>query len=242
MPDRPDDARTAPHEGLARLLWGEPVLPARGPRPSLDLARIAAETITVADADGLHAVSMQKVADRLGVSKMALYRYVGSKDELVAVAVEQAVGVPPEVGADDDWRAATAAWGAELRETWLAHPWLPAATIGNRVMGPREIAWSEAAAAALASSGLTGDALRAVITLLFSHTRSTLSRELTGTQYWTTADDVGAEMRVLLRESGSAFPRIRAAEAAGVAGFDTWRFGLDVILDGVAARVPDARG
>lgn len=240
MPDGSDDGRTAPHEGLARLLWGEPVVPARGPRPSLDLARIAGETIAVADSDGLGAVSMQKVADRLGVSKMALYRYVGSKDELVAVAVEQAVGVPPEVDADDDWRGAVAAWAAELRTTWLAHPWLPAATIGNRLMGPREVAWSEAAAAALASSGLTGDALRAVITLLFSHTRSTLSRELTGTQYWTTADDVGAEMRLLLRESGAAFPRIRAAEAVGVAGFDAWRFGLDVILDGVAARAPGA--
>jgi len=77
------------------LLWGTRDAPRRGPRPSLSLDRIVAEAIALADADGLASLSMQHLADRLGCAKMALYRYVPGKSELVALMVDAALGDPP---------------------------------------------------------------------------------------------------------------------------------------------------
>ena len=210
--------------------------PTRGPRPSLGLSQLAEATIAVADEEGLAAASMQKVSARLGVTKMALYRYVGSKEELVAVAVEHAVGDPPDLTAGGDWRERTLRWAALLREVWERHPWLPAATLGNRMIGPREIGWSESAAQALAGSGLAGEELRATIALLFAASRAALAHDVAGTQFWTTQPQVGAELRERLRNHADRFPLVSAAEAETAGGLDAWRFGIELLLDGVAAR------
>ena len=224
-------------EELVRLLWGRTAPPSRGPRPSLDLQRIAAETIAVADEEGLAVLSMQKVAARLGVSKMALYRYVRSRDDLVAIAVEQAVGEPPGTSdADGDWRARTLLWAERLRAVWVEHPWLPATAVGERMMGPREIGWSEAAARALRGSGQEGGELLATITLLFAHARAELAGDLSGTQHWRVHDELGEELRAHLHEERDRFPLLSAAEDGALAGFDAWRYGLEIVLDGVAAR------
>src|ERR1700729_1512024 len=78
------------------LLWGTRDRPRRGPRPSLSLDRIVAEAIALADEEGLANLSMQHLAERLGCAKMALYRYVPGKSELVALMVDAALGDPPE--------------------------------------------------------------------------------------------------------------------------------------------------
>jgi AcrR family transcriptional regulator len=182
---------------------------------------------------------MQKVAERLGVTKMALYRYVSSKDELIAIAVERAVGDPPTTPTTDgDWRARTHRWAGELRQVWQAHPWLPGATLGARMIGPREIGWSEAAARALEGSGLQGAALRTTISLLFAHSRSALALDVAGTQYWNVGAEPGAELRERLRAEAHRFPLISAA-GTGDADHDPWLIGLELILDGIAARRPD---
>ena len=77
------------------LAWGLADSPRRGPRPSLTLDAIVAATVELADADGIEAVSMQRVAARVGVTTMALYRYVATKDDLVFLAVDAAAGEPP---------------------------------------------------------------------------------------------------------------------------------------------------
>ncbi|NYI07720.1 TetR/AcrR family transcriptional regulator [Allostreptomyces psammosilenae] len=84
------------HAETALLLWGPRVRPARGPKPTLDLDRIARAGIEIADAEGLAELSMQRVAAQLGVTKMALYRYVPGKAELIALMVDAAIGPYPE--------------------------------------------------------------------------------------------------------------------------------------------------
>ena len=71
-----------PIRGLV-LLWGRRERPTRGPKPALDIERIVRAGVEVADAEGLEALSMRKVAGRLGVGTMSLYRYVPSKQELL---------------------------------------------------------------------------------------------------------------------------------------------------------------
>ena len=79
---------------VARM-WDREPTTRRGPRPRLDLATITMAAIEIADTEGLAAVSMSNVAAQVGVAPMALYRYVGSKDELLTVMAESAVPPPP---------------------------------------------------------------------------------------------------------------------------------------------------
>ncbi|WP_233220248.1 TetR/AcrR family transcriptional regulator, partial [Micromonospora sp. RP3T] len=86
---------------LFELLWGAPVGPRRGPRPTLSPAVVARAGIAVADADGLDGLTMQRVAESLAVTKMALYRYVPGRAELVALMLDAALGEPPPAPAVD---------------------------------------------------------------------------------------------------------------------------------------------
>ena len=65
------------------LLWGRREPGRRGPKPGLSVDGIVAAAVRLADAEGLEAVSMARVAKELGFTTMSLYRYVTSKDELL---------------------------------------------------------------------------------------------------------------------------------------------------------------
>ena len=77
------------------LLWGPPAGARRGPKPRYTLDAIAEAAMTIADDEGLDAVTMQRVAERLGTTKMALYRYMPGRAELDAVMLDRALGLPP---------------------------------------------------------------------------------------------------------------------------------------------------
>src|ERR1700689_401938 len=169
------------------LLWGTRARPRRGPRPSMSLERIVAEAISLADAEGLANLSMQHLAERLGCAKMALYRYVPGKSELVALMVDAALGDPPEPPAPESatsptsptpasgeqhWRAVLRLWATPIFARHRLHPWAIDATVGARPTGPHEMAWMETALAALAGTGLTGPERLDAVALLNGHVRS----------------------------------------------------------------------
>jgi AcrR family transcriptional regulator len=223
---------------VIELLWGEPSRPTRGPRPSLSIAAIADATVRIADADGLESVSMQRVADAFGVTKMALYRYVTGKAQLLAVTIEAAVGEPPQLSGTG-WRARTEEWAGLLRENWLRHPWLPQATIGDRVMGPREVAWIECPVAVLAEAGLSGPQQMDAVLLLCAHVRNTLSGTVSGTQPWTPGKGSGS-LREQLALRTADYASVLAATRSGRSADNGWRFGLELILDGLDVQVSRA--
>ncbi|MFI9383646.1 TetR/AcrR family transcriptional regulator [Kutzneria sp. NPDC052558] len=211
------------------LLWG---LEDRQARPPLTVTRVAAAGIALADEAGMAAVSMQQVAGRLGVTKMALYRHVVSKAELVAVMIEIAVGAPPDLGGEQGWRPKLAEWARLMRETWQRHPWLPAATVGERAMGPREIGWTEAAVAALEGTGLTGGQRIDAVFLLSGHIRNTQSAATAGTQPW----HRDQRLRGQIAAHGDRFPALVAA-TADATGDSSWEFGLARIFDGLTQLI-----
>lgn len=136
------------------FLWTDRPQPTRGPKPALTPQRVADTGIALAVAEGLGALSMQRIAAELGFTKMSLYRYVPGKAELVALMVERAIGAPPAV-APADWRAGLGAWASGMLDRFLAHPWALEATLGPRPIGPNELAWMEAAVSVLVGTGLT---------------------------------------------------------------------------------------
>jgi len=217
------------------LLWRPHPAPAPSTRPALSLPAIASAAIAIADADGLGAVSMQRVAGDLGYTKMALYRYVASKAELIAVMIENAVGDPPELASiPGGWRPRLQEWARQLRATWQRHPWLPWATRGDRLMGPHEIGWTECAVAALADTRLSGAEQIDTVFLLSGHIRNTHSTAAVGTQPWTAERQLDPRLAKLLHEDHDRFPALIAAtDGAAVAADSTWEFGLRCLLDSI---------
>ncbi|GAA3038124.1 TetR/AcrR family transcriptional regulator [Kitasatospora albolonga] len=221
----------------ARLLWGPPPTPTRGPKAALTLELIARAGIVIADAEGLGAVSMQRVAGALGYTKMALYRYVPGKAELVALMAEQAIGEPPE-GASPGWRAALTAWTHGLAEVFAAHPWLLEATLGPRVLGPAELGWMERAVAALEGTALTGAERMDTVAVLSGHVRS-LAQQARAADGGSPEARLAAAVGSLVEAHRERFPAAAAAMASvrpeqRDAALD---FGLERFLDGLAVLI-----
>src|SRR5690606_39472841 len=131
------------------VLWRRPDPPRRpGRRPTLSLERIAAAAIELADAEGLAGVSMARVAERLGVTSMALYRYVTSKDELLVLMADTAMAAPPDLAeVTGDWRERLEAWCRGQLALIAQHPWVVELT-GLPPIGPNRVLWVEAGLAA----------------------------------------------------------------------------------------------
>ena len=234
-----------PEGAVAELLWHGRDIPSRGPRRGLTLADIAAEAAGIADREGLPALSMQRVAAALGVTKMALYRYVAGKAELDAVMIEHAVEEPPDLaGVPGGWRPRVREFARRLERVWRRHPWLPWATVGARVMGPRELGWVEAAFAAFDGAGLAPEERRDAVFVLFGLLRTTQSLGTAGTQPWT--DGVGSVMDAVVAEHATRYPVLAAHQRpagplAPPGGGDHGRaFGLDCLLDGIESRLTRA--
>lgn len=217
-------------------LWGDQQQRERKPRMGLSLARIAAAAITVADTEGIDAVSMQRVAENLGFTKMSLYRHVSTKAELINVMIDTAVGEPPDLTTvHQGWRPRLEEFVRQLTAIWQQHPWIPGATVGARTMGPREVGWIESALTAFAGTPLTGDERLAAVFLLFGHIRNTHSTAAAGTQPW--MDDT--QLTARLQRRHDAFPELTTALAAeGTALEDNGRtFGLERLYEGFAALI-----
>ncbi|SNY60528.1 TetR/AcrR family transcriptional regulator [Paractinoplanes atraurantiacus] len=203
----------------------------RGPKPALTLEQIAGAAVAVADAEGLAAVSMQRVAAELGFTKMSLYRYVPGKTELVAVMLEHAIGEPPPL--TGEWRAAITFWAEALLDRYSAHRWALEATVGGRPIGPNELGWMESALAVL-PAGIAGAERMDAVATVAGHVR------MIAGQAGTAESELTATIGLVLREYADRFPALTAAvtEAAAHGGQDqAFGFGLGRILDGLELLV-----
>jgi len=230
-------------KAVIELLWTPPAIPRRGPKPGLSLTVIALAGIEIADADGLIAVTMQRVAEALGVTKMALYRYVRSKTELVALMTDVGLGEPTSVDIDCDWRAQLDTWAQAIFARFVQHPWSQETTAGVRAMGPNEVGWVEQALTALNDTGLTGSEKFDVVATLVGQAR-TIAQQASAAVNDSPEKGLESAFALLLDGREDQFPALAAAldSAATEGGQDqALRFGLDRILDGIELLI-NARG
>jgi AcrR family transcriptional regulator len=158
------------------LLWRAPgARTGPGPKPGLSVDAIVAAAIAVADTDGrLAGLSMRAVAERLGVTAMALYTYVPGKDELVDLMYDGAhAELPARYDLGEGWRAAVTSWATDLVRCYVRHPWALQVSFARPVLGPNEQAVLEALARVLRQAGLPGAVARRVVSLLFYVVRGT---------------------------------------------------------------------
>jgi AcrR family transcriptional regulator len=176
------------------LLWGPRVVAPRtgpGPKPGLSVEAIVAAAIDIADAEGMPALSMRSVGERLGRTAMALYTYVPGKTELVDLMYDRTLGeLPASYPVSDGWRPAAFLLAEALWDLHLRHPWLLQVSPARPVLGPGEFHVQETLLRVLAETGLPLPRVRWVVSALFNVVRGSVQ--------------AAAESRQAARETGQS--------------------------------------
>jgi len=163
-------------EAHIRRLWRHrgtvPPGPRRGPRPQLDLDEILTAAVAVADAEGLAAVSTRSVAARFGKTAMALYPYVGTKDQLLALMQDHASAMPVWRDPARNLADALGAWATALFDLYLAHPWLTELPWSQASQGPSEQDWLERLLRIFERWGVPSPVRATAITMLYATVRA----------------------------------------------------------------------
>jgi AcrR family transcriptional regulator len=228
------------------LLWREAEPPRRGPRPRHSVDDVVDAAIAIADADGLEAVTMRAVAERLGTSPMSLYTYVPGKAELLDLMLDALYLAMPRKPFRRQWRARLRAVAEVNRELYARHPWAARVSTARPPLGPGLMAKYEYELAAFDGLGLSEVEMDAALTFLlaFVQGNAVAAQEHadapgTDAEWWATAGPLLA--RVVDPERYPLASRVGSAAGAAQGGaYDAQRayaFGLERVLDGLAALI-----
>jgi AcrR family transcriptional regulator len=205
-------------------------------KPALTRDSIAAAALDLLDRDGLDSLSMRRLADELGVGTMTLYGYFASKDELLDAVMDASVLEAGALPAGRTWRERAAALARAIRTNLERHPALVQIRLGRPMTRPRQFVWTEAVLAALVDSGLPRDEAARAFRVLFTYVFGFVAFSPTAA-----ADESRAGLRAALDALPPAdYPVLasmvdEAVDAA--AGDEQFDFGLELLLDGIEARV-----
>ncbi len=228
------------------LLWGRGAAASRrGPKPGLTLEGIGRAAIAIADERGLADVSMKRVAEAVGVSTMALYRYVETKDEVLLLMLEFVTGSAPDLTRRRTWRTKLETWCRAYRAVLVAHPWMTQVPVTAPPITPRQLAWMEVAVAAMDGMRLSAEELTQVLLQLNVYVRgdAALASSIGPASREQQGDLSGIWARQVLELTEAAdFPAVHRLLATGEFDEDDdpleqFEFGLQRMLDGIALLV-----
>ena len=221
--------------------------PARALKEPLSRDRVLAAGLSVADTDGLRAVTMRRVAEELGCEAMTLYYYVDDKSGLLAglteavIAEIAAAGLDPRLVADaGDWREAVRRRCLAARQVMLRHPWAPSLVATQSQAPVTVIPLFEALVATMVEGGcsyeLAHRAIHSLGSLLFGFTQELFQPAADGEG--AAADEL--EAMTLAMPHLSRLAEVAAHEVEGSLSMcDTqseFEFTLCLILDGLEAH------
>jgi DNA-binding transcriptional regulator YhcF (GntR family) len=143
--------------------------------PELTRDRIVRAAIAVADAEGIAALSMRRVATALGVATMSLYRHVPAKDELSLLMVDTVFGdFPFPDRRPSNWRTSVEAAGRLMWTVFRRHPWAAELlSLTRPQLLPNLLDYTEWTLGPLTALGLDTDTVLCFHLTLFGHVRST---------------------------------------------------------------------
>ena len=238
------------------LLWGSQTEPGRS---GLTVKAIVTAAMELADAEGVEALSMRNVAERLGVGTMSIYTHVPGKAELVDLMLDTAYGKlytsVEEPSQQGDWRAGLRLIAQRNWDLYLMHPWMLQLTPGRPVLGPHASLKFEAELRPLDNRGLSDVEMDAALTLILTHVegcarayaaveRARQDTGMTDAEWWVTQapllDKVvdPARFPVGTRVGVSAG---EAYEGASNPRF-VFTFGLECILRGIEDLIQGKKG
>jgi AcrR family transcriptional regulator len=228
-----------------------------GPQP-LSREAIVAAAIEIADADGLEAVSIRRLATKLDARPMSLYSHIGRKGDLVDLMVDEVMagaiipGGPPT----DDWREALRQIARRTRESTRAHPWMIAAAFHHPFLGPNTLCHIDQSLAAVSELPLSRERKRAVLLAVDTYTLGFVRWEVMSPK----GKAQGGTPCANRAEAGPTAAEIDAYIAAQAASGDypylaefvakepglgvkaeKFEVGLEWLLTGIAAEVGEAK-
>ncbi|MFJ8820298.1 TetR/AcrR family transcriptional regulator [Streptomyces sp. NPDC102467] len=238
-------------KGESRLvepsLWERLERPAPTQRASLTLDRIAAAAVELADEEGAAAVTMRRLATKLGVAPMAAYRHVSGKGDLWALMfdrVSAGLTVPDEVA---DWREVLGSFALQTRELMLRHPWLGQVPTPLIQLTPARMAVAERQLRALTGHELDADSMMAAFRTVGAFVHGSTQVEIALRQYkeehgWESGTEtrqaLAPQMNYLM--GTGRYPTYKEYALSAKRKDDpAWEFafGLDCVLDGIAQRL-----
>ncbi|MEY9863165.1 AcrR family transcriptional regulator [Catenulispora sp. GAS73] len=240
-----------------RVLWrtGEDpaatAAPRRGPRRALSVEAVVATATALADAEGLEAVTIRRVAQELGVVPMSLYTYVPGKAELLDLMMDTAyAAMPRPQTAGRPWRERVRAIAEENRELFERHPWAAEVSTARPPLGPGLMAKYEHELTAFQDMGLsdvqTDDCLTHLLGFVQGWARSAadtraaqVDSAMSDRQWW----QANAPLLEKVFDAEKYPTAVRVGSAAGEAhgaAYDpdhAYEFGLERVLDSFQALV-----
>jgi AcrR family transcriptional regulator len=246
-----DPARSLP------LLWRDHKRPTRGPRPGLTVDQIVAAAIELADAEGLEALSMRRVAEPLGVGTMSLYTYVPGKAELLDVMLDTVLAeqARPDEAAGG-WRAGLERRAGEDWALYHRHPWILQITPSRALLGPNETELFEATLSVVEGIGLSGAEMVLVVSLVAAYTRGAAQTAVGAAQaerrtgvsdeeWWKAREPLfdkyfdPARYPTVTRvaQSGAFEPPATDEQYTVAVARESFEFGLLRVLDGIEAFI-----
>jgi AcrR family transcriptional regulator len=211
------------------------------PRARLTREQVARAALDLLDRQGLEALSMRRLADRLGVGTMTLYGYFRGKDDLLDAVIDAAV-------ADRERVELTGPWQDQLRRLMQAsrrglgrHPSLVKVRAERPVLRPEALRFAESGLTILRGAGFGRTEAARAFRLLFTYVFGYVSFSPEHG-----AEDARRESRIatsaLPRDEYPALTDTADELAEAMAGDATFEFGLDRIIDGLEAHLRRAAG
>lgn len=221
----------------------------RREQPALNRAQIVAEALGLLDTDGVEALSMRKLGARLDAGATSLYRHVANKEELLELVVDEVYGQieVPDVR-DGDWRTAVTGCAESVRAVLLRHAWIASVLgqVGLAYLGPNVMRLNERMLALFEAAGFglaeADRALGTVMAYVIGMGTTEAAWLTTLARSGHTEQDWVDRLRPAALEATRPYPRLHALATADednatTARGDGFRYGLDRVLDGLAARL-----
>lgn len=215
----------------------------RTPREPLSRTRIVEAAAQVADAGGLAAVTMRSVGKQLGVEAMSLYHHVGGKDELLDELADWIFTRVDPPAPTDPWRPAMVARANSARQALGRHPWALGLIESRRHPGPATLRHHDAVLGCLRHNGFPVAMAAHAFSVLDSYVYGFVLTEVNlPMSPGEPVDDLVEEMGIPAQE----YPHLMEMVAELVIGRDyayanEFRYGLDLVLDGIEARLDEDR-
>ncbi|MET8876237.1 TetR/AcrR family transcriptional regulator C-terminal domain-containing protein [Nocardia sp. NPDC004604] len=197
--------------------------------------------IRLADVDGLPAVSLRKVAAALDVGPMRLYGYIATKEELLDLMVDAVYAEIRPAG--KGWREVLRSLAETTRQAAHQHEWLADLIGGRPQLGPHALARGEAVVAAM--GGVDVDTVMPVVDAVNAYVAGAVRREITerraeratgmDEKQWQAAFGPYLERTF----ATGRFPALSTVirDATHLDADETFRTGLDFLLDGIQAHI-----
>ncbi|MGW0043721.1 TetR/AcrR family transcriptional regulator [Rhodococcus sp. NPDC003348] len=237
---------------LIDLLWRDhPAAPkggTRGPRSKVTTTQTVDAALAVADAEGLDALTVRRIAADLGISTMALYTHVGSLDDLLVLMADAVRARRPRAPyRSDAWRDRVRQVAEEELALHAAHRWLIDVTDQRTSFGPGTIAHYDHDLQAFDPTPLDDVTRDAALTFVTDFVRSAARARWPDPRAADIAEAWSNWNERLATYLGADFGLARRVGAAAGAAMNTsyspdaaWSFGLDRVLDSLSVLIePD---